>query len=173
MYSPGCDTLDKASPEDFDFGAFLDEQIGPWDPNNHSYNPPSPNHHALGYERVEENLSEVQHMDEAVFSQDLKRVQDTFKREWLDKKECDRIDLQLFIIGLNEAVALGNVAIVAYLLEVGVKPRGLLLSAIEIKSLDILELFFKTYFTINQLLSWFEPPPLGYTDSAMMSVNID
>ena len=172
MQSSGLDTVESASPEDFDFGAFLDEQIGPWDQNNYRNNPPSPHYHDLGYERVDETLPEVQHMDEAVFSQDLKKVRDTFKSEWLDKAECDRIDVQLFISGLNEAVASGNVAIVAYLLEVGVKPRGLLLSAIEIKSLDILELFFKNYFDINKPLSWFEPPPLRYTDFATTNVNV-
>ena len=61
---------------------------------------------------------------------------------------------------------LGKVAIVAYLLEVGVKPRDLLLSAIDINSLGILELFFEKHFDINQPLSWWEPPPLRYTDFA-------
>ena len=117
---------------------------------------------AMDWELVYETKPEVQRMDEAVLSNNLGNVQATFKSEWLDKPESERIKVDKFGVALASAVEINSVSIVSFLISIGLTPHKFLLDyAVRTHSDDVVKLLLTEHMDINEPWNEWEPPPLG------------
>ncbi|KAL8782673.1 MAG: hypothetical protein Q9195_009597 [Heterodermia aff. obscurata] len=146
----------------YDFAAFLKATANKQSAEDSPVNGIVEKNCAVDWEFVYETRPEVQRMDEAVLSNNLGNVQATFKSEWLDKPESERIDIQNFGLALSSAVELNSVSMVSFLISIGLTPDQFLLDdAFRTHSYDVVKLLLSEHMDINRPWNEWEPPPLG------------